>query len=153
VIGRKTPLGFHSKITVRNLPAVVRPKAASNHIISCIIGNGSPFYIHYFSLFIIEMELSNIFSPSIRKFLKVHTFEVGVFDSLDIQFTRTLELYLYIDMFEAIRNLAALRWLKVKPSPDLPIVDESLPRWCIKFGAWIYPVRTIAPMLCNGVRF
>ena len=25
-----------------------------------------------------------------------------------------------------IRNLAALRWLKVKPSPDLPIVDESL---------------------------
>jgi len=25
-----------------------------------------------------------------------------------------------------IRNLAALRWLKVKPSPDLPIVDERL---------------------------
>jgi len=25
-----------------------------------------------------------------------------------------------------IRNLAALRWLKVKPSPDLPIIDEIL---------------------------
>jgi len=25
-----------------------------------------------------------------------------------------------------IRNLAALRWLKVKPSSDLPISDEAL---------------------------
>jgi len=25
-----------------------------------------------------------------------------------------------------IRNLAALSWLKVKPSPDLPILDEII---------------------------
>ena len=25
-----------------------------------------------------------------------------------------------------IRNLAALKWLKVKPSPDLPIPDENI---------------------------
>lgn len=30
------------------------------------------------------------------------------------------------EVAHTIRNLAALRWLKVKPSPDLPIVDESL---------------------------
>jgi len=41
----------------------------------------------------------------------------------------------------------------IEIEPDPSCLLRRKPRCCIKFGAWIYPVRNIAPMLCNGVRF